>query len=92
MIEQVTLLVTLLVRGNSGSHATGLAYVPWDGYRAELHKGEMVLTAEQAENYRQGNSGTSGNTYNFYRPEPIDPFEAKRQMVDASRKLANGFY
>ena len=78
--------------GNDGSHATGLAYVPWDGYRAELHKGEMVLTAEQAENYRQGNNGTSGNTYNFYSPEPIDPFEAKRQMIDASRKLANGFY
>lgn len=78
--------------GNDGSHATGLAYVPWDGYRAEFHKGEMVLTAEQAENYRQGNNGTSGNTYNFYSPEPIDPFEAKRQMIDASRKLANGFY
>lgn len=79
--------------GNDGSHATGLEYVPWDGYRAELHKGEMVLTAEQAENYRQGNNGVAGgNTYNFYSPEPIDPFEAKRQMIDASRKLANGFY
>ncbi|WP_055068932.1 hypothetical protein [Clostridium massiliamazoniense] len=79
--------------GNDGSHATGLAYVPWDGYRAELHKGEMVLTAEQAEAYKHGNNGTGGgNTYNFYSPEPIDPFEAKRQMIDASRKLANGFY
>ncbi|MCK9504695.1 MAG: tape measure protein [Porticoccaceae bacterium] len=31
-----------------GSHATGLDYVPFDGYRAELHKGERVLTAAQA--------------------------------------------
>lgn len=32
-----------------GSHALGLSYVPWDGYIAELHKGEMVLTSAQAE-------------------------------------------
>lgn len=31
-----------------GSHAGGLAYVPWDGYIAQLHQGERVLTAEQA--------------------------------------------
>ena len=30
-----------------GSHATGLNYVPFDGYRAELHKGERVQTAAQ---------------------------------------------
>jgi len=30
-----------------GSHADGLAYVPYDGYVAELHKGERVLTAEE---------------------------------------------
>lgn len=31
-----------------GSHAGGLTYVPWDGYIAQLHQGERVLTAEQA--------------------------------------------
>ena len=31
-----------------GSHAAGLAYVPWDGYVAELHQGERVLSAQQA--------------------------------------------
>lgn len=30
-----------------GSHADGLSYVPFDGYRAELHRGERVLTAEE---------------------------------------------
>lgn len=31
-----------------GSHADGLDTVPWDGYVAELHKGERVLTADSA--------------------------------------------
>ena len=31
----------------NGSHASGLDFVPFDGYRAELHKGERVLTAAQ---------------------------------------------
>lgn len=30
-----------------GSHAAGLAYVPFDGYVAELHKGERVVPANQ---------------------------------------------
>lgn len=34
--------------GVDGSHATGLSYVPFDGYKAELHKGESVLTANQS--------------------------------------------
>jgi len=29
-------------------HATGLDYVPYDGYIAQLHRGERVQTAEQA--------------------------------------------
>lgn len=34
-----------------GSHAAGLPYVPFDGYRAELHKGERVLTAQENREY-----------------------------------------
>lgn len=30
-----------------GSHRTGLDYVPYDGYIAELHEGERILTAEE---------------------------------------------
>ena len=35
----------------NGSHAGGLEYVPFDGYIAELHKGERVLTASEARGY-----------------------------------------
>lgn len=48
----------------SGSHATGLERVPYDGYVAELHKDESILTANQSNMLRragilsQGSSGT----------------------------------
>ena len=38
----------------NGSHAGGLNYVPFDGYVAELHKGERVLTANESREYSQG--------------------------------------
>ena len=50
-----------------GSHANGLAKVPFDGYRAELHKDEAVLTKKQANVWRNGrnnNNSTITITYN----------------------------
>lgn len=40
--------------------ASGLGYVPYDGYQAELHRGEQILTRQQAEEYRSGESKTPG--------------------------------
>ncbi|WP_417594971.1 hypothetical protein [Oceanospirillum sp.] len=40
-------------RATHGSHAKGLNSVPFDGYRAELHQSEMVLTADVADHIRQ---------------------------------------
>lgn len=45
----------------SGSHALGLDRVPFDGYIAELHEGEAVLTKEQAEIWRSTDSIVSVN-------------------------------
>ena len=44
----------------NGSHAGGLAYVPFDGYIAELHKGERVLTASEARAYKNGEENSGG--------------------------------
>ena len=38
-----------------GSHKKGLKNVPKDGYIAELHKGEGVLTAKENKKYRESN-------------------------------------
>lgn len=51
--------------GVNGSHAGGLDYVPFDGYIAELHKGEQVLTASEAKAYRQG-GGSVNVVQNIY--------------------------
>ncbi|KNF10056.1 phage protein [Gottschalkia purinilytica] len=38
----------------NGKHAGGLSYVPFDGYTAELHKGERVLTARENRAFNSG--------------------------------------
>ena len=42
-----------------GKAANGLNRVPFDGYIGELHKDEMVLTKNQADNYRKGEGNTT---------------------------------
>ena len=44
-------------RSIDGSHAAGLSYVPFDGYRAELHEGEMVIPAAMADRMRSAANG-----------------------------------
>ena len=45
-----------------GSHAQGLDYVPFDGYIAQLHRGEMVIPAREASMLREayGHAASSG--------------------------------
>lgn len=55
--------VNVNVNGSGGSnrrHAGGLDYVPYNDYVANLHRGEMVLTAREADEYRK--NGVQGGT------------------------------
>ena len=48
-----------------GQYATGLNYVPYDGFPAILHRGEAVLTAQEATDWRSGTG--SGATIDYDR-------------------------
>lgn len=54
--------------GSDGSHAGGMDYVPYNNYVANLHRGEMVLTADEADSYRRGKGSSNGFnlTQNIY--------------------------
>ena len=58
-----------------GSHYSGLNYVPYDGYTAKLHKGEQILTSQDAKEYRKGSQASgitiTGNTFNVRQESDI---------------------
>lgn len=72
-----------------GKHANGLDYVPYNGYVAELHEGERVLTKQQNREYNEGRTGQGGDTFNFYNTQPT-PYEYARQMKKAKKELLFG--
>ena len=66
-----------------GSHAAGLYRVPYDGYVAELHRGERVLTSGEADAYnaleRYG-SGASVMTMQDFRASLAQAVNAMAAM------------
>ena len=60
--------------------AVGMDYVPYDGYPAQLHEGEAVLTRAEATDWRRGEGGTQGPT----------AAEIGAAVADAMREALNG--
>ena len=76
-------------RSVDGKHANGLDYVPYNGYVAELHEGERVLTKQQNKEYNEGRAEKGGDTFNFYNTKPT-PYEYARQMKKAKKEMLYG--
>jgi len=80
--------------GTDGSHASGLAFVPYDGYKAELHRGETVLNADSAQKLldtmsalANGNSGAGSGTYTININ--LDGQKLAGVLFDPMQKVAN---
>ena len=70
-------------RSFSGTHASGLREVPYDGYIAQLHKGERVLTRAEADDYNSNSKQTIvNNTVDNSRVE-----ELLEQLVKTTHSL-----
>lgn len=72
---KVNTTVNASVNGNAQGFATGLDYVPYDEFPAILHKGEAVLTAEEAEVWRKGGTGGVININQYMQTKPMSPVE-----------------
>ena len=79
--------ITGLISTIKGSHADGLAYVPYNGYVARLHEGERILTKKENENYIRNNidNRSSNIVVNFYLQEMTDD-ELNRAYKYINRK------
>ena len=75
-------------------HASGLNKVPYDGYKAVLHQGEMVLPRMEADRIRQGgNSATTVSFGNISINSNGNPaYDAKEFVKEVSIMLTNGLF
>jgi len=83
-----------------GSHASGLGRVPFDGYLAELHKGEEVLTAgdpRNINNYKTSNNDNKNYVvHETFSPQIIVNIDGsasvKEQLPNIEKEVERVFY
>lgn len=70
-------------------HATGLTTVPFDGYLAMLHRGEAILTSQEADEYRSGREEKAKDVtiVQHIHSVPLRPSELAAQTRHAFESL-----
>ena len=72
----------------NGSHADGLSHVPFDGYVAELHKGEMVLDANTSDALRKyGVNVKYSQDQMKAMMQPANDDASKQQLIQEVKRL-----
>lgn len=71
-----------------GSHVNGLPFAPYDGYIAELHRGERVMTASENRNYTF-NSNTYFGNVNLNNGMQVEALS--ESIARQNRKIQRGF-
>ncbi|MFM1538792.1 phage tail tape measure protein [Helcococcus bovis] len=82
-------------RARYGFHASGLEYVPFDGYKAHLHRGERVLTAKENKEYSsKGNGNINVNIENFTNNTKEDTRSLVKRIGEEMKrqKIGKGQY
>lgn len=74
----------------NGSHANGLSYVPFDGYVAELHKGERVLTANENSKNVSGSVNNEFKISQLFVREEADIKKIARQLYNMQVASSRG--
>lgn len=90
LISKIPFVQKLTSKNPNGSHASGLDYVPYDGYIAELHKGERIQTASEAANWRS-NLAAAKRAVNFTANYPLNsiPSNAISNAYNSATTNAN---
>jgi len=73
--------------GVDGSHSGGLFNVPYDNYVANLHKGEMVLSAPEAQYYRSNDESALVALSSSSQSEEVSIYLDQDSVVDAIEAL-----
>ncbi len=75
--------------GGQRSHASGLDYVPFNDYPANLHRGEAVLSAEENKQYQKGKfgGGLHIENFNYHSPRGNVKEDAKAILEELARLI-----
>ena len=97
LAQKATKTFNIKSSGNVPGHRIGIREIPYDGYTAELHKGETVLTAAETNRYKEllnageKRSVTGGNiTLNVYGSDNMSVQDlaaaVERRLIQAQKK------